>query len=229
MNIEKILEQVPRVAQEFATQREERQRRTEADPADYRRLQELGVHLMAVPTEFGGTWQSYDQSARAIYTVLRTVARGDPSVALASAMHPLVLASWRRGEVPPPHSDDWARQRGEVFETVAGGAWWGTIVSEPGSGGDVAATRAIATPQGPPHKYRLAGEKHFGSGSGVTSFMTTRAVPAGEDAPDSFYLDVRDVPWDGSTGMKLTAPWAGHGMMSTNSHAFEFKDSRPPA
>lgn len=41
---------------------------------------------------------------------------------------------------------------------------------------------------------------------------------------DNFFLEVRGVPWDGSTGMKLTAPWAGHGMMSTNSHAFHFTD-----
>jgi alkylation response protein AidB-like acyl-CoA dehydrogenase len=70
----------------------------------------------------------------------------------------------------------------------------------------------------------MSGQKHFGSGSGLTSFMTTRAVPAGEGQPDIFFLEVRNQPWDGSTGMKLAAEWRGHGMMSTNSHAFEFKN-----
>ena len=41
--------------------------------------------------------------------------------------------------------------------------------------------------------------------------MTTRALPAGETAPDLFYMEVRNHPWDGSTGMKLTAEWRGHG------------------
>ena len=222
--IESVLEQVPGLAREFASIRDERQRRTKPEPADFQRLQDLGIHMMSVPTEFGGTWESYTQSARPICTVIRTVAQGDPSVALASAMHPLVLSSWRRSEIPEPYAGDWAKQRKEVYETVQEGAWWGTIVSEPGSGGDVSKTASVATPEPTPHKYRLTGHKHFGSGSGITSFMTTRALPAGENQADMFYMDVRDVPWDGSTGMRLEAPWAGHGMMSTNSHAFEFND-----
>jgi alkylation response protein AidB-like acyl-CoA dehydrogenase len=224
MKIETILENVPNLAQEFAARRDERQRRKEADPADYRRLQDLGIHLMAVPTDCGGTWESLRQSARPLCTVLRTVAHGDPSVALASAMHPLVLSPWRVPEAPQPYTDAWAKQRKEVYESVLDGAWWGTIVSEPGSGGDVAATRSVARPLPESDKYLLSGQKHFGSGSGVTSFMTTRAIPEGESAADSFFMEVRNNPWDGSTGMRLTAPWAGHGMSSTNSHAFEFKD-----
>jgi hypothetical protein len=39
-----------------------------------------------------------------------------------------------------------------------------------------------------------------------------------------FFLDVRGVPWDGSSGMKLVAEWDGHGMIATQSHAFEFSD-----
>jgi len=91
-------------------------------------------------------------------------------------------------------------------------AWWGTIISEPGSGGDVTQTRSEAEPYNPPLEYRISGLKHFGSGSGMTSFMTTQAVPAGETAPDLFYIEVRNAPWDGSTGMKTDCPlaWAWH-------------------
>jgi hypothetical protein len=39
--------------------------------------------------------------------------------------------------------------------------------------------------------------KQFGSGSGITSYMLTSALPAGESEPDLFFLDVRLVPWDG--------------------------------
>jgi hypothetical protein len=54
--------------------------------------------------------------------------------------------------------------------------------------------------------------------------MMSTAVPTGETAPEVFFLDVRDVPWDGSTGMQLLAAWDGHGMAATQSHAFEFRD-----
>jgi hypothetical protein len=177
---------------------------------------------MAVPVELGGTWESLAQSARPICTLLRTLAQGDPSITLASAMHHLVLSSWRRPTVPAPYTAAWVEQRREVFQTVLDGAWWGTIISEPGSGGDTGLTRSVAEPVKPPLEYRLSGHKHFGSGSGLTSFMTTQAIPAGESAADLFYLEVRNAPWDGSTGMRLTAPWRGQGMRSTNSHAFEF-------
>lgn len=220
--IGRILAEAPKLAQEWAAAREDRQQRTQGEPADYQRLRDLGVPLMAVPVALGGTWESLAQSARPICTLLRTLAQGDASITLASAMHHLVLASWRIPTVPQPYTAVWAQQRQEVFQTVLDGAWWGTIVSEPGSGGDTGLTRSVAEPVTPPLQYRLSGQKHFGSGSGLTSFMTTQAIPAGESTSDLFYLEVRNVPWDGSTGMKLTAPWRGHGMRSTNSHAFEF-------
>ena len=35
-------------------------------------------------------------------------------------------------------------------------------------------------------------------------------------------IDVRQAKWDGSGGMRLTAEWDCHGMIATQSHAFEF-------
>ena len=55
LQIATILEQAPKLAQEWAAERQVRQQRTQADPADYERLRQLGVHLMAVPVEIGGT------------------------------------------------------------------------------------------------------------------------------------------------------------------------------
>ena len=224
VSIATILAEAPQLAHAWAADRAVRQERTQGEPADYERLRQLGVHLMAVPVEFGGTWESLPQTARPFCTMLRILAQGDPSITLASAMHQLVLSSWRRPTVPAPYTALWAQQRQEVFQTVRDGCWWGTIISEPGSGGDTAQTKADAQPVGPPLRYRISGLKHFGSGSGMTSFMTTQALPASETTPDMFYIEVRNNPWDGSTGMKLTAPWRGHGMRSTNSHAFEFTD-----
>jgi alkylation response protein AidB-like acyl-CoA dehydrogenase len=39
-----------------------------------------------------------------------------------------------------------------------------------------------------------------------------------------FVLDMRDVPWDGSAGVTLTAAWDGHGMAATQSHAMAFNE-----
>jgi alkylation response protein AidB-like acyl-CoA dehydrogenase len=54
--------------------------------------------------------------------------------------------------------------------------------------------------------------------------MLTTALPEGETAPDIFMLDMRNVPWDGTAGVTLTAAWDGHGMAATQSHALRFVD-----
>ncbi len=136
MNVNAILDGVSDLAQEWAAQCPDRQQRTKADPEDFEALRQLGVPLLGVPVEFGGLWESPALSSRPICTMLRTLAQGDPSVTLASSMHQLVLSSWRTALVAEPLKDAWARQRAEVFQTVHDGAWWGTLVSEPGSGGD---------------------------------------------------------------------------------------------
>jgi alkylation response protein AidB-like acyl-CoA dehydrogenase len=150
--------------------------------------------------------------------MLRELARGDPSVALVAAMHPAVLAFWLGVETVDDAPEAWAEQRAAFFESARGGHWWGTVISEPGSGGDPARTRTRALPEA--EGWRLYGEKHFGSGSGMTSFMITTARPADEDHPDVFVIDMRGRAWDGSAGLALRRAWDGYGMMATQSHAF---------
>jgi alkylation response protein AidB-like acyl-CoA dehydrogenase len=58
----------------------------------------------------------------------------------------------------------------------------------------------------------------------MTSYMITTAMPEGETAPDVFLLDMRQVAWNGATGVTLMAPWDGHGMAATQSHALQFAD-----
>ncbi len=224
-NADALLEKTREVAAALAKERGIRQRRRQLDPGDFQRLQDIGVHLAAVPVAYGGMWEDLRSSTRPLCEMLRILAHGDSSLALVAAMHPSVLAFWRDPEPPAAFAPVWESQRRDVFEAVRDGAWWGTITSEPGSGGDVANTKAVAQPENVASlAYRLTGQKHFGSGSGVTSYMLTTAVPAGEQNPDWFFLKVRDVPWDGSSGMKLGAEWDGHGMAATNSHAFSFQD-----
>jgi alkylation response protein AidB-like acyl-CoA dehydrogenase len=226
-NGEALLSRTRAFAAELAAQRPDRQRRRALDPADFERLREIGFHEACIPVAYGGLWEGPRRSVRILAEAYRTLAGGDPSLALAASMHPSVLCFWRDAEVPPGQTgaDAWDAQRREVFVSALDGAWWGTITSEPGSGGDIGKTRAAARRDATaPGGWRITGEKHFGSGSGVTSYMITTALPEGEAEPAWFVFDMRGVPWDGSTGLALRAEWDGHGMAGTNSHGFTFRD-----
>jgi alkylation response protein AidB-like acyl-CoA dehydrogenase len=223
MDTRTILENVREVSARFATERSARQQRRELVAADFAQLREAGFPLTGVPVDQGGIWESARASMRPTCEMLRTLAHGDPSVALVCSMHPLVLGFWL-DTAPAPFQEAWKAQRHAIFQTVHEGAWWGTIASEPGSGGDLAKTTATARRGPSDGAYVLTGQKAFGSGSGITSYMVTAAIPAGETAPDLFFLDMRGVLWDGSAGVTLTAAWDGHGMAATQSHAMAFED-----
>jgi alkylation response protein AidB-like acyl-CoA dehydrogenase len=220
---EAVRQAVAELAQGFAAERGERQQRRQLDPADLEALAGAGVLRAGLPTERGGLWQDVASSTRGICEIYRTLARGDSSLALTTSMHPAVLAFWlATPDVPEPHTDGWRRQQATVFGQVEQGAWWGTITSEPGSGGDVTRSRTVATRAGDGDGWRLTGQKHFGSGTGVTSYMLTTAVPEGEDEPDWFYVPMAGFEANGSQGITLIAPWDGHGMAATQSHALSF-------
>jgi alkylation response protein AidB-like acyl-CoA dehydrogenase len=218
----KIHEAVAGIAESWAADRAARQQRRALDRADFDALRDAGFTLTGVPTDLGGIWRDIRSSTRDVAEILRTLAHADPSVALVSSMHPAVLSFWlATPEVPDEAAKTWRAQRDFFFEQ-ARTDWFGTITSEPGSGGDVGKTKAAARRDG--ETWRLTGQKHFGSGSGVTSFMVTSGLPEGEPEPDWFMFDVRGVPWDGSKGVKLLAEWDGHGMAATQSHGFMFED-----
>lgn len=224
MQSQAILENVGKIAEDFARNRRERQLRRNLDPADFKALADAGFLLIGVPESMGGIWQDAPHSTRPVCEILRTLAKGDPSVALVSSMHSAVLAFWLNNpQAPEPYTEAWREQSRDVLQTALDGHFWGTITSEPGSGGDVSKSRAVARKH-PDGSYRISGQKHFGSGSGVTSFMITTAVPEGEQTAETFFMDMRGVTWDGSGGVKLVAEWDGHGMIATQSHAFDFTD-----
>lgn len=222
MNSATVQSRVEAIAEVFAAQRPTRQLRRSLDQDDFRRLAEAGFTALGAPVSMGGLWQDIPTSTRMACNLVRTIAKGDPSVALVSAMHPAVASFWQcQPEPPAQFADAWAAQQRFVAQSSLDGNWWGTITSEPGSGGDVSKTKSI-TVRGPDGTLLLSGQKHFGSGSGATSFVITTALPPGESTADWFFLDIRNAVWDGSTGMKLVAEWDGHGMVGTQSHAFEF-------
>jgi alkylation response protein AidB-like acyl-CoA dehydrogenase len=203
-------------------QRSERQARRSLERDDFDLLRDVGFLRAVVPEAAGGLWRDTATSARTVCELLRLLAGADPSVALVAAMHPSVVAFWLFN--PDPSQPDWERQRQAVFASAAAGEQWGTITSEPGSGGDITRTRATAAPTGDEgfivgRSYAVTGDKHFGSGSGIADRMITTAVAEGEDAPSIFALDVRGRPWDGTAGLTLIAEWDGVGMAATQSHA----------
>jgi hypothetical protein len=226
LHAEALLSDIRALARGFAQERDRRQRSRALDAGDMGALRGAGLHLASVPVELGGWWQDRQRSLRPLVAALRLLAQGDASLALVVSMHHAVLSNWRDLVDPPEGAAAWEAQRRQVFGSVLDGHWWGTVTSEPGSGGDIDRTRTVAEPDGR-GGFLLSGEKHFGSGSGGTSFVTTTARRPGAERPDWFFIDMRGRPWDGSQGVTLTAEWDGHGMTATNSHGFRFE--RVPA
>jgi alkylation response protein AidB-like acyl-CoA dehydrogenase len=218
---------VTELAAGWRGERRDRQARRHLERADFDRLREAGLLRLPAPVGAGGLWEDAATSLRPLCEIYRTLAGGDPSVALVSSMHPAVVAFWLR--LPDPSQPAWEEQRSEVFASAVAGEQWGTITSEPGSGGDITRSQARAVPvEGEPFLagdlYALTGDKHFGSGSGIADRMVTTAVPDGAPEPTIFALDVRDRPWDGSAGLRLAAEWDGMGMAATQSHAMRLED-----
>lgn len=216
-----IRQRIDELSRRFASDRSRRQRRTSLAREDFDGLRQAGYPLVVVPVEDGGAFVSMAKSVRPLCEILRSLAAGDSSVALVCAMHPAVLSQWLTPlDVPAEYVTPWQQQRKQLFAAARAGSFFGTITSEPGSGGDINLTRSIARKVG--DGYVLDGQKHFGSGMGMTSFMVTTAIPEGDSEPDWYLLDVRDTTWDGAQGMKLIAQWEGCGMIATQSHAMSF-------
>ena len=220
---------IDEIAALWRAERAERQARRHLDRADFDLLRDAGLLKLAAPEAVGGSWHTAESTARRACQIYRRLASADPSVALVSAMHPTVIAFWL--STSDPSQPDWEEQRRAVFASAVAGEQWGTMTSEPGSGGDIARTRSTATPTAPQpfltgSAYAVTGDKHFGSGLGITDRMITTAIPEGESDPTIFVLDVRGRPWDGSAGLTLTAEWDGMGMAATQSHAMRL-DAAP--
>lgn len=224
-NSQSVIKNLQAISATFAKDTAERQTRRELDPADFEQLAEAGFLLTGVPAEQGGLWRGIAESVRDYTTMVRTLAHGDPCVALVATMHPAVMVYFLGCEQVTDVPQAWLAQRQSVIE-LARNHWWGTVTSEPGSGGDMLKTKTAAkkSADGIDTSYTISGNKHFGSGSGHADYMITTARRKGAEGPDLFYLKIKDEPWDGSTGCTLASAWDGIGMTATQSHAFRFEN-----
>lgn len=221
MTTNDVLTAIDRLADKWAGERDDRFQRRHLDPADFHALADTGYLRLIVPVEHGGLWVSLADTGPVLIDAVSRLAHGDQSVALVASMHPAVQIFWTAApDAPDQFAQAWAEQRADVFATALDGHFWGTITSEPGSGGDIFRTKATATPvSGSTQRFALHGAKHFGSGTQIVSYMMTIAKPDGIDFPMAFFMDLRDQPWDGTAGAKITRPWDGMGMKATQSHA----------
>lgn len=217
-----VIAELESIAVDFAAQTASRQRRRALEAVDFERIAAAGFLLTGVPADQGGLWQGPARCARDYARMVRVLAHGDPSVALVAAMHPAVTAFFLAVEQVNDAEAAWLAQRQWVID-AARQHWWGTVTSEPGSGGDILKTRSSARHDGDLN-YLLSGDKHFGSGSGHAKYMITTAVCEGSEVPELFFMDYAEEPWDGATGCRMTVEWDGMGMTATQSHAFRFTD-----
>ena len=162
--------------------------------------------MTGVPAEQGGLWRGIRQSVRPYCEMVYAIATGDPSVALVAAMHPAVLCGWLTiEEAPGAVAGAWRAQRELLLPVGEGRRAVGDADLRAGGGGDILKTKCRAEPDGR-GGFLLTGDKHFGSGSGISSFMVTTALPDGATGPTIFYMDMHGRTWDGAEGLKSPPP-----------------------
>ena len=180
---DKILDDIDALASTWVAERSERFQRRHLERSDFDALAATGFLRLIIPESHGGLWTSLAETGPVIVDAVQRIARGDQSVALVAAMHPAVLIFWTAStEAPAPFTSAWEQQRTTVFQSALDGHFWGTIASEPGSGGDVFRTKTVATPvETSDNRFTLHGAKHFGSGSQLVSYMITTAKPVDDN------------------------------------------------
>ena len=215
---------VDALAEGWRAERPARMTRTALDPADLRALADAGFTLTGVAAEHGGLWRGLEGSVRDYAALATTLARVDPSLALVSTMHPLVHVYWLACAPDASEREAFEAQAARYRASALAGEFWGTITSEPGSGGDIFRTRAVLG-RDAEGRATLTGEKHFGSGSGACRFMVTTARVAEDAEPTVAVLDLDGVdPLAPPPGITLRRAWDGFGMTATQSHALHFED-----
>src|SRR5919107_6365912 len=89
-----VVSDVRTIATDWRADRKERQARRHLERADFDRLRDAGLLRLIAPVDSGGLLESIEASVRPMCEAYRSLAGGDPSVALVSSMHPSVVNFW---------------------------------------------------------------------------------------------------------------------------------------
>jgi alkylation response protein AidB-like acyl-CoA dehydrogenase len=167
---------------------------------NYAKLREAKLFSAPVPAELGGGGASYADHC----AMIRTIARGCGSTALAYSMHSHLLQGliWRHRHGATPPAEPLLRRiaKEELVLISSGGSDWldgsGTLVKENGS-------------------YRFSGRKIFSSGSPSGDLLLTTGVYEDpEKGPTVFHFGV-DLH---GPGVKILDNWRTMGMRGTGSN-----------
>jgi acyl-CoA dehydrogenase len=166
---------------------------------NYAELRRRRVFSALVPASLGGGDASYAE----VCAMLRTLAQGCSSTALALAMHmhpvAMVVRRWRDGAAAgEPFLRRVAAQDLVVVSSGGSDFLAGSGTAEPVEGG-----------------FRVSGHKRFGSGSPAGDLLMTTAVLAGGASGSTvlhFPVSLRD------PGVRIVETWRTLGMRGTGSH-----------
>lgn len=180
----------------------------------FARMQELDLHTLALPREFGGM----NTPLLLYFVVTEMLARADQSVTTHFGFHggmamAMLVFSIREGTTrfDPEQAKILETRFGPWIEEIARGESWGAMdITEPDAGSDMAALRCVGV-QDEQGNWSVTGQKIFiTSGHGRFHFVIARTEKVSEDADDfaglnglSFFL----VPTyeDGPDGRKRFA------------------------
>jgi alkylation response protein AidB-like acyl-CoA dehydrogenase len=197
------------------------QREAEAEREGARRLpaqtvadiRACGILAAPVPQDLGGLgWD-----LRRCMDALRDVARHAPATALALAM-PLgnaAVARIREDAVPPASRAALRQGRQWTAQQCLAGRILAVANSEPGSGGDLANTKATARQDG--GTWRLTGRKAFATGGPDGDYFLCAARTP--ERVEGFFVE------RGTPGATLGDDWDGFGMRTSASVTLRLDDA----
>ena len=179
--VSSVRDNVQSIAAEWRGQRSARQPRTNLEQADFDALHDAGFLLAA----YRSRWVACGPTCvRRRGWCASCCARWRRPIPLSPSYRRCTRRSSATGCATPIHHSRIGRRNAKRCSPARQpGEQWGTITSEPGSGGDIAAPRRrpcrTATPFMVGRSYGVSGDKHFGSGSGIADRMITTAIPDG--------------------------------------------------
>ena len=186
-----------RLATRFEETAVERDRAGGTAKAERDALRESGLLSLSIPEEFGGSGASFHE----VFSIVRLLARVDPSLAHLFGFHHLLLATVRLFGRP-------AQWQQTYREAAAQRLFWGNALNPLDTG-----TRLSEEEKG----LRLNGKKSFCSGA----LDSDRLIVSAHDARGQLVIAAID---SARPGLVFNADWDNIGQRQTDSGSVEFHD-----